>query len=35
MVIQERAEQNGCAACFWKAVDGYTLAATIASITNP
>ena len=35
MVIQERAQQNGCAAFFWKPVDGYTLTATIASITNP
>lgn len=35
MVIQERAQQNGCAAFVWKPVDGYTLTATIASITNP
>ena len=35
MVIQERAQQNGCAAFCWKPVDGYTLTATIASITNP
>ena len=35
MVIQERAQQNGCAAFFWKPIDGYTLTATIASITNP
>jgi FixJ family two-component response regulator len=35
MVTQERAQQNGCAAFFWKPVDGYTVTATITSITNP
>ena len=35
MVIQERAQPNGCAALFRKPVDGDTLTATIASITNP
>jgi DNA-binding response OmpR family regulator len=34
-VIRERAEQNECAAFFWKPVDGNTLAATIASLANP
>ena len=34
MVIQERAQQNGCAAFFWKPVDGNTLTATIASLAN-
>ena len=33
-VIQERAQQNGCAAFFWKPVDGHTLTATIASLAN-
>ena len=33
-VIQERAQQNGCAAFFWKPVDGNTLTATIASLAN-
>ncbi len=32
--IQRRAQQNGCAAFFWKPVDGYTLTATIASLAN-
>ena len=35
IVVDVRAEQNGCAAFFWKPVDGHTLTATIASITNP
>ena len=34
-VIRERAQQNGCAAFFWKPVDGSTLTATIASLANP
>jgi FixJ family two-component response regulator len=33
-VIRERAQQNGCAAFFWKPVDGTILAATIASLAN-
>jgi FixJ family two-component response regulator len=33
-VIQERAQENGCAAFFWKPVDGHTLTATIASLVN-
>ena len=33
-VIQERAQQNGCAAFFWKPVDGNILTATIASLAN-
>ena len=33
-VIQERAEENGCAAFFWKPVDGHTLTETIASLAN-
>ena len=33
-VIRERAQQNGCAAFFWKPVDGNTLTATIASLAN-
>ena len=33
-VIRERAQQNGCAAFFWKPVDGHTLSATIASLAN-
>ena len=33
-VIQERAEENGCAAFFWKPVDGHTLTAAIASLAN-
>ena len=32
--IRERAEQNGCAAFFWKPVDGNTLTATIAALAN-
>ena len=32
--IQERAQQNGCAAFFWKPVDGHILTATIASLAN-
>ena len=34
-VVRERAQQNGCAAFFWKPVDGSTLTATIASLANP
>ena len=34
-VIRTRAYQNGCAAFFWKPVDGNTLTATIASLANP
>jgi FixJ family two-component response regulator len=34
-VIRERAQQSGCAAFFWKPVDGSTLMATIASLANP
>ena len=33
-VIHERAQQNGCAAFFWKPVDGSILAATIMSLAN-
>ncbi len=33
-VIRERAQQNGCAAFFWKAIDGNVLDATIASLAN-
>ena len=33
-VIRERAQQNGCAAFFWKPIDGNTLAATIASLST-
>ena len=33
-VILERAQQNGCAAFFWQAIDGNTLAATIASLSS-
>ncbi len=33
-IIRERAQQNGCAAFYWKPVDGHTLAATIASFEN-
>ena len=33
-VVQERAQQNGCAAFFWKPVDGHTLTATIASLAE-
>jgi len=33
-VIRERAQQNRCAAFFWKPVDGNTLIATIASLAN-
>jgi FixJ family two-component response regulator len=32
--IQEHAQQNGCAAFFWKPVDGHLLTATIASLAN-
>jgi FixJ family two-component response regulator len=32
--IRERAQQNGCAAFFWKPVDGNALTATIASLAN-
>ena len=34
-VVKERAEQNGCAAFFWKPVDGRTLTATIESLAHP
>jgi FixJ family two-component response regulator len=34
MAIQTRAQENGCAAFFWKPVDGYTLTATIVSLAN-
>jgi FixJ family two-component response regulator len=33
-VTRERAQQNGCAAFFWKPVDGSILAATIMSLAN-
>jgi len=33
-IIKERAEQNGCAAFFWKPVDGGALTAAIASLAN-
>ena len=33
-VIRERAQQNGCAAFFWKPVDGNTLTATIESLAE-
>jgi FixJ family two-component response regulator len=33
-VIRERTQQNGCAAFFWKPIDGNTLAATIASLST-
>jgi len=33
-IIRERAQRNGCAAFFWKPVDGLTLTATIASLAN-
>jgi FixJ family two-component response regulator len=33
-VIRERAQQNGCAAFFWKPIDGNTLAATIAALSS-
>ena len=33
-VIRERAQQNGCAAFFWKPVDGSTLTATIMSLAD-
>ena len=33
-VIRERAQQNGCAAFFWKPIDSNTLAATIASLAS-
>jgi len=32
--VQQRAQQNGCAAFFQKPVDGCTLAAAIASLAN-
>ena len=32
--IQEHAQRNGCAAFFWKPVDGHLLTATIASLAN-
>lgn len=32
--MKERAEENGCAAFFWKPVDGNVLTATIASLAN-
>ena len=32
--IRERAQQNRCAAFFWKPVDGHALTATIASLAN-
>jgi len=33
-VIRDRAQQNGCAAFFWKPVDGHTLTATIAALAH-
>ena len=33
-LIKERAQQNGCAAFFWKPVDGDVLTATIMSLAN-
>lgn len=33
-VIRERAQQHGCAAFFWKPIDGNTLAATIGSLAS-
>jgi FixJ family two-component response regulator len=33
-VVRERAQQNGCAAFFWKPVDGNALTAAIASLAN-
>ena len=33
-MIRERAQQNGCAAFFWKPIDGNTLAATIMSLAG-
>ena len=33
-VIRERAQQNGCAAFFWKPLDGITLAAAITSLAG-
>ena len=32
--VKERAERNGCAAFFWKPLDGNTLTAAIASLAN-
>ena len=32
--IRDRAQQNGCAAFFWKPVDGSILTATIMSLAN-
>jgi FixJ family two-component response regulator len=32
--VRERAQQNGCAAFFWKPVDGNVLTATIASLAD-
>jgi FixJ family two-component response regulator len=32
--IQERAQQHGCAAFFWKPVDGFALTAAIESLTS-
>ena len=34
MNLRDRAQQNGCAAFFWKPVDGHTLTAMIASLAN-
>src|SRR5215204_3275546 len=34
-VIRDRAQQNGCAAFFWKPVAGSTLMATIESLATP
>ena len=33
-MIRERAQQNGCAAFFWKPIDGNALAATITSLAT-
>jgi CheY-like chemotaxis protein len=34
MNIRDRAQENGCAAFFWKPVDGRVLTAMIASLAN-
>jgi FixJ family two-component response regulator len=34
-MIRERAHRNGCAAFFWKPVDGNALMGAIASLANP
>jgi len=34
VVVQERAQRNGCVGFFWKPVDGFALIATIASLAD-